>query len=99
MLGCGLQDLLESSAPSPQQPEALFDGPRRLRQLLGVAPGELLTTDMVARDYAFPSAEAARKYIRRYVPHLTRGRKLLVDRRDFEASMVKHRKTRLARTA
>lgn len=66
-----------------------------LRQLLNVAPGELLRTDQVAEQYAFPSREAARKFVRRYVPHLTRGRILLVDRRDFVAAMEQHRKTRI----
>lgn len=83
-----------ASAPGP------FDSQRALRQALGVGAKELLRTDEIAREFRFPSAEAARKFISRHdVPREYRGRMLLVDRRDFMASMAKARKNRLSGAA
>lgn len=46
-----------------------------------------LTTREIADRYRFPSAAAARRFILRYgVQKLRRGRVILVDVRDFEAS-------------
>lgn len=90
----------EHDAPQSQLGQGDLDGTRRLRELLGVAPGELLRTDEIAKDYKFPSAEAVRNYLRRHeVPYLTRGRIVLVDRRDFEKSMSDARKLRLRKSA
>ena len=63
------------------------DPARRLRQLLGVGGRELLTTVDVARDYKFPTAEAARKWLGRHAKSFCRhrGRALLIDRRDLDA--------------
>lgn len=95
-----LEQLLQPLPPGAQESEAPFDSRRSLRQLLGVAPGELLRTDQIAKDYAFPSPEAVRQYLRRHeVPFLTRGRIVLVDRRDFERSMTVARKARLQKTS
>ena len=68
----------------------------KLREVLGVSSTQLLRTDELAREFRFPTPEAVRQYLRRHqVPYLTRGRVVLVDRRDFEASMSKARKDRL----
>lgn len=96
-LGRGLNELLEPPMPVAQDGKGILDTARRLRQLLGVGAKELLRTDDIARDYRFPSADAVRKFLRRHeVPYLTRGRIVLVDRRDFETSMTKARKVKLA---
>lgn len=92
-LGRGLERLLESSTSTAEGP---FDSQRGLRQLLGVGAKELLRTDEIAREFRFPSAEAARKFISRHdVPREYRGRILLVDRRDFLKVMAEIRKSRL----
>lgn len=64
-----------------------------LRRVLGVQR-ELLTTEEVARDYKFPSREAARKFLSRYGRHLVqhRGRIVLIDKRDMDALMDEHRR-------
>jgi hypothetical protein len=63
----------------------------RLRQLLGVGRRELLTMEEVARDYQYPSAEAARKALHRHLASclLHRGRRLLIDRRDLDAYLAR----------
>ncbi len=73
------------------------DSQRHLRQLLGVgANDQLLRTDEIAREFRFPSPEAVRQYLRYHeVPYLTRGRVVLVDRRDFVKSMSTARKNKL----
>jgi hypothetical protein len=99
-LGRGLDQLLEPGPAPAQQDQGSPDTARRLRQLLGVGAKDLLRTDDIARDYRFPSADAVRKFLRRHeVPYLTRGRIVLVDRRDFEASMSKTRKARLQKAS
>lgn len=69
----------------------LQDTAARLRSLLGVGRRELLTMEDVACDYKFPSAEAARKFVRRHLQYEKRGRRLLVDRRVFDAAMIARR--------
>lgn len=82
------QRSLQSSASRAQQSQGDVDVTTRLRQVLGVSRRELLTMEQVAADYHFPSAEAARKFIHRHdVPCSKRGRRVLVDRRDFDAAM------------
>lgn len=47
---------------------------------------DLRTTAEIATLYRFPSREAARKWIARHqIPHIRRGRVLLVDTRDIDA--------------
>lgn len=77
----------EPSAPSLEHGEGSGDRTARLRQLLGVGKRELLTIQQVMNDYAFPSTEAARKFVHRHVPFLKRGRRVLVDRRDIDAAI------------
>lgn len=83
---------LEAPPTPTEEPHGHGDVTHRLRQLLGVGKRELLTMEDLAADYHFPSAEAARKFVRRYVPYVKRGRRLLVDRRDFDATMERMRK-------
>ena len=60
----------------------------RLRAILGIGRRELLTPEELARDYKFPTAEAARKFLHRHhVPFDKRGRAILVDRRDVDAAI------------
>lgn len=48
---------------------------------------DLRTTAELTELYRFPSREACRKWLARHrVPHLRRGRVLLVDTRDVEAA-------------
>lgn len=94
------QEQFQALPSAPQNLDAPLDRTRRLRELFGIAPGELLRTNEIARDYRFPSPEAVRQYLRRHeVPYLTRGRIVLVDRRDFEKSMSTARKLRLSKSA
>jgi hypothetical protein len=62
------------------------DTAARLRQVLGVGRRELLTTADIARDYKFPSAEAARCFLKRHpqIPIEKRDRTVLVDRRELD---------------
>lgn len=79
---------LQSSTSRPQQAQSDMDVSTRLRQVLGVSRRDLLTMEQVAADYHFPSAEAARKFVHRHhVPCSKRGRRVLVDRRDFDTAM------------
>lgn len=86
------QRALQPASSGAQQAHGDLDVTARLRQVFGVSKRELLTMEEVAADYKFPSAEAARKFVRRYVRWERRGRRLLVDRRDFDAAMARMRK-------
>ena len=60
----------------------------RLRAILGIGRRELLTTDELVRDYKFPTREAARQFLyRHHIPYDSRGRVVLVDRRDMDAAI------------
>lgn len=48
---------------------------------------DLRTTAEIAELYRFPSRQACRKWLERHhVPHLRRGRILLIDTRDVDAA-------------
>jgi hypothetical protein len=69
----------------------------RLRQVLGVrSERERLRCDQIAERFAWPSAEAARKWIVRHdVPREYRGRVMLVDPRDVQAAIDRQTAARL----
>ncbi len=88
---------LELVPAQPQDLTGILDRPHRVRELLGVGSGELLTTHDLMREYRFPSPEAVRQFLRRHpAPNRGRGRALLIDRRDFEGSLADSRVRRSA---
>ena len=73
---------LREPVDSPSPPE-----PRPLRYLFGGGPARVwLTMAELAEHGKFPSAEAARIYVRRHpdLPHAKRGRHVIVDRAAFD---------------
>lgn len=75
----------QAIAPAAQHPQRALDPAQKLRQLLNVGSRQLEPMERLAELRAFPSAEAARKFIHRHrVPFLKRGRRVLVDLRDFD---------------
>jgi hypothetical protein len=67
----------------------------RLRQLLGLtSQREWLTMAQLAAHAPFPTAEAARKFVKRHadLPCGRKGRLLVVDKRVWDAYVTKDQK-------